>query len=319
MTHDRDNILPHRQSASWLELDLSYLGTGRRPAPQFPLSVLGSFWAGFVDRVALGASAPPDYVATTLLAVSSALLANVRWARAGARWSEPVVLWVCLVGSPGSGKSPAQDVILELLRHVEEHLAQGFDESLREYQLTAEVAETLTENWRVGVKSALSKGDDPPPAPTVEVPSKPERPRVRLSDITAEKAGSLAAALPRGLLLVRDEIAGWLGSFDKYGGGGSDRAFWLEAYGGRAHVIDRVKLTEPVRVPHLSIAVLGGIQPDRLAKIIAGPQDGFAARFLYVWPDVCPAFELMREDFDLAAAKTALVRLVELKMENEDE
>jgi hypothetical protein len=48
---------------------------------------------------------------------------------------------------------------------------------------------------------------------------------VCVSDATVEKLASLAAALPRGLLLQRDEIAGWLGAFDKYGGGGSDRAF----------------------------------------------------------------------------------------------
>ncbi len=60
----------------------------------------------------------------------------------------------------------------------------------------------------------------PPPPPRA-----PERPRVCVSDATVEKLASLAAALPRGLLLQRDEIAGWLGAFDKYGGGGSDRAF----------------------------------------------------------------------------------------------
>ena len=38
----------------------------------------------------------------------------------------------------------------------------------------------------------------------------------------------------------------------------------------------KVKHKNPVRVPHLSIAVLGG-QPDRLPMIIGGAEDGFAA------------------------------------------
>jgi hypothetical protein len=140
---------------------------------------------------------------------------------------------------------------------------------------------------------------------------------VRVSDATVEKLASLAAALPRGLLLQRDEIAGWLGAFDKYGGGGSDRAFWLEAFGGRPFAVDRVKHKQPIHVPHLSIAVLGGIQPDKLPTIIGGAEDGFAARFLFAWPEVEPQFRLAREVLDESAARAALARLIELTMDPE--
>ena len=36
-------------------------------------------------------------------------------------------------------------------------------------------------------------------------------------------------------MVKRDEISGWIGSMEKYGGKGgglSDRAFWLKAYDG---------------------------------------------------------------------------------------
>src|SRR5215218_1347183 len=76
---------------------------------------------------------------------------------------------------------------------------------------------------------------------------------------------------------------------DRYSGagaGGGDRAFWLQAYGGRRWVPDRVKDGElGVAVPHLTWGVLGGIQPDRAASLLmAGDDDGLAARFLYAWP-----------------------------------
>jgi hypothetical protein len=297
----------------WHAPDLSYLESGHRPAPAFPLSVFGTFWAAYVERAAQGASAPQDYVATSLLAVASALLANVRWPHAGAAWTEAPVLWFCNVGSPGSGKSPAVDPLLDLLQHVEGLMAGGFEDDLRDYELEREVAEAALSAWKAKVKAAVSNGDDPPIAPSPP-PRAPERPRVRVSDATVEKLASLAAALPRGLLLQRDEIAGWLGAFDKYGGGGSDRAFWLEAHGGRAFVVDRVKHKEPIHVPHLSIAVLGGIQPDRLPKIIGGAEDGFAARFLFAWPEAEPVFQLAREVRDESAAKASLARLIELAM-----
>jgi hypothetical protein len=81
-----------------------------------------------------------------------------------------------------------------------------------------------------------------------------------------------------------------MGSMDKYGGNGADRAFWLEAYGGRAKVVDRLKYGgKPLYVPHLSVPVLGGIQPDKLrSMVLAGDDDGMAARFCYVWPELSP-------------------------------
>jgi hypothetical protein len=78
---------------AWDAPDLSLLGTGRRPAPEFPLPLVGQFWAGWVERHAAVASAPVDYVAVLLLACMGSMLANVRWPVAGAGWSEPPVLW----------------------------------------------------------------------------------------------------------------------------------------------------------------------------------------------------------------------------------
>jgi hypothetical protein len=83
-----------------------------------------------------------------------------------------------------------------------------------------------------------------------------------VADVTTERLGALAAGLPRGLLLVRDELSGWLGGFDRYGGGGSDRAFALEMYGGRSYVVDRMKSPEPMRIRHLSVGVRAQNLPD---------------------------------------------------------
>src|SRR6187431_695712 len=87
--------------AHWGIPDLAYLRTGHRPAPPLPLQVLGSFWSAQLREFARSACAPADYSATTLLAAAGALIANVRWPRAGADWSEPPILWMANVGSPG--------------------------------------------------------------------------------------------------------------------------------------------------------------------------------------------------------------------------
>lgn len=123
----------------------------------------------------------------------------------------------------------------------------------------------------------------------------------------------------RGTLLVRDELTGWIGAFDKYGGGSADRPFWLEAHEGGSYRVDRVKHDDPICVPHLSIGIVGGIQPDKLSKITGGADDGFAGRFLFAWPDTSPHFQLARDPLDFQTAGMALARLTKLKTDPEGE
>jgi hypothetical protein len=85
------------------------------------------------------------------------------------------------------------------------------------------------------VKEAVKRRAAPPrePAGAAE-PAAPTKRRTYTSDPTWEAARDLSAANPRGLLLHRDELAGWLSGMGRYGNGdaGADRAFWLQAYEG---------------------------------------------------------------------------------------
>jgi hypothetical protein len=122
-----------------------------------------------------------------------------------------------------------------------------------------------------------------------EVPDQPPRPRVITMDTSTEALQRLLADNPRGLLHVRDELAGWLGSFDRYGGNRADRSFYLECWNGGAYVSDRIKFNGvPLRIKHTSLAILGGMVPDRLRAALADADDGLPARFIFVWPDPVP-------------------------------
>ena len=214
-----------------------------------------------------------------------------------------------------SRQSSAIDVVYRLVQHAEDKMAAGFDELSRDYETRKHVAEARHEAWRIDVKAAVKGGTPPPSRPAdAEEPAPPTRPRIRIADATTERLGALASALPRGLLLQRDELSGWLGAFDKYGGGGSDRAFAIEMYGGRSYVVDRMKNPESLRVRHLSVGVLGGVQPDKLSAIIDGPDDGLSSRILWTWPDTTPLFFLAREIGADIHAQSAFARLTELRM-----
>jgi Protein of unknown function (DUF3987) len=161
-----------------------------------------------------------------------------------------------------------------------------------------------------------------PPTKPVEAfePKKPIVPRLIVTDTTPEKLGPLLQEYPAGLLINRDELAGWIGSFNRYSGNGDgERQLWTEAYGGRPYNIDRVKLSEPTFIPHLTVGVLGSIQPDKLPVMTGGADDGFASRFLWVWPDPVEGFTLNREPVDNSKQIDALRHLFRLKLPAEDQ
>jgi hypothetical protein len=113
-------------------------------------------------------------------------------------------------------------------------------------------------------------------------------------DTSTEELQQILAKSPRGLLYVRDELAGWLTGFGRYGHADADRAFYLEGWNGGAYVCDRVKYHgTPVRIEHASLAIIGGMVPDRLRGALVGADDGLAERLMYVWPDPRPVSELV--------------------------
>ena len=275
------------KAEEWAPVDREMATPRRLPAPAFPTDVFGAFWSSWLTAAAEAKSAPVDYPAMSLLSCASGLLANVRRASPWAGWIEPSIIWTLLVGIPSSGKSPGQDAVLDLVRKLEIEADADFDERKREHVIAIAVAKNRRLTWETEVAKAVKESRPPPHPPLeMEAPDAPARRRLFSSDPTIEKLSRLVAASPRGFLLARDELAGWLGAMDRYSGSGSDRAFYLEAFGGRAFVVDRVKDPEAVRLPFLSVAVTGGGQPDRVSSLLfRGDDDGLAARFLYAWPE----------------------------------
>ena len=107
-----------------------------------------------------------------------------------------------------------------------------------------------------------------------------------MTDSTVERLGVILANQPRGTSMARDELAGWLMGMTRYGGGRSDRLFWLEAYGGWGYRVERMG-REPLYIDWLSVGVTGSIQPDRLRSLLMkSDDDGLLARVLPIWPDL---------------------------------
>jgi Protein of unknown function (DUF3987)/Bifunctional DNA primase/polymerase, N-terminal len=115
--------------------------------------------------------------------------------------------------------------------------------------------------------------------------------RYMTQDSTMEKLGEILKENPRGLALVRDELAGWLCTLERPGREG-EREFYLEAWAGdHSFTVDRIG-RGTIHIPALTLSIVGGIQPGKLRRYVDEAQiegsgaDGLLQRFqLLVWPD----------------------------------
>jgi hypothetical protein len=85
-------------------------------------------------------------------------------------------------------------------------------------------------------------------------------------------------------LVKRDEFSGWIGGMEKYSssrGAGADRGFWLQAFDGGPHAVDRIGRGETY-IANLSVSLIGGIQPAKLIELHGLTSDGLLQRFVPV-------------------------------------
>ena len=121
------------------------------------------------------------------------------------------------------------------------------------------------------------------------------------------------AANPRGVFDGWDELAGWLGSFDKYSSnGGNDMARWLSVYNSEPFTIDRkTGVPKTIYIKRPSVSITGSIQPDTLRRALTreSRSAGLAARLLIVWPPR-RAKQWTEDDID-EVVEARMVQLVE--------
>ena len=298
----------------WPEPDMSVLRQHRRPPPNLPIEIFGPAWRPWIITTAEAAACPSDYVAAPLLASASALIGHARWAQATPGWAEPPHLWVGAVGDSGNGKTPGADCLMrDVLPEIENRMIADFPDRLREWRASVELGKAADQHWKDEVRAAQKRGAPAPLPPVATSGPEPQSPRLRQNDVTIERVATLlATAAPKGLLIVRDELAGWIEGMSAYNPAG--RGFWVEAYGGRPYRVERVKHPEPISIPRLAVAVYGSTQPDKLAQLMRGADDGLLARILWIWPDPIP-FRLGKRAPGAQWATSALDRLRELELQ----
>lgn len=168
--------------------------------------------------------------------------------RPASDWFESARLWAVLIGTPSAGKSPTIRAATDPIKDMHTEL----------------FAKWLAEN-------ADAKDADQAPKPALFT-----------SDATTEALADRLRDNPRGLLMLTEEFASWIGGIDAYrdGAGARNRGEWLQLYDGGPHQVDRVKRGSFL-VPNWGASVLAACTPaglrDQVKKL---PDDGLIHRFM---------------------------------------
>ncbi len=242
-----------------------------RPMPQpyqrFPVECLPRPLARLAEEGSQALGCDPAYVALPSLAVCAAAIGNNRELYLKNTWQEPSIIWTMIVGESGTLKTPPFKIAMRPLYQAERQWGDEYKQALRQ--------------WNADRERIKEDGGEQPDRPTHK--------RVYCADVTIEKLAEILEENPRGVLLARDELRGWLSSFCRYrAGSGSDLPNWLELFSAGVLTYDR-KTGERrhVTVPRAACSVTGGIQPGILAKAVNNEHfdSGMVARILMAWPD----------------------------------
>jgi hypothetical protein len=175
-------------------------------------------------------------------------------------FSVPLNLFMATVGDSGTKKSPLERTLIE-------HPYQEVRTQL------ATMHESILKEWKAGKPKKTEK--------------QPQLPRLTVKDVTGEALEKQLCVQEKhllGLLLKRDELAGFFAGMNQHKGGkGNDEQALLEYFDGSG--VETIRATSPNRICRRSLlSIYGAIQPAVLQQMQKGvDHNGKWARFLFVY------------------------------------
>jgi Protein of unknown function (DUF3987)/Primase C terminal 2 (PriCT-2) len=226
------------------------------PPPKFPSGVLTAAMEDTLFALARRSGTCPGMMSMAHLAAASGAASKAsrfQPYRNDDTWSVPPIIWLLMIALSGQRKTAAQDLAFAPLRGLDAVTWLRFHARLRDWQ---------------DLPPKVRRNTNPPDEPSPII----------AEDITVEKLQLFLAGIDRGMLCLKDEIAGLL-EFGRYtdGRGSAERGFLLQAYDGRYYTPSRIgRLALPISVN--AVTIYGNIQPERLKDFQGLDKDGFIQR-----------------------------------------
>lgn len=274
------------------------LPVGLPPVPELDPVLLPQALRPWLEDVAERVQCPLEYPAVGAMVALAAVVGRQIGIKPRMRddWTVVPNLWGAIVGRPGLLKTPALSEAMKPLHRLDAAAREDHEQAVAEYKAEQMLVKASAKHAEKAIQQALKAGNkteahDLAMEQITADQEPPARRRFITSDATVEKLGELLAANPRGVLVFRDELTGWLRDLDRDGREGS-RAFYLEAWNGTGrYTYDRIG-RGTIDIEAACVSVLGSIQPGPLAGYLrdalrgGAGDDGLLQRLqLVVWPE----------------------------------
>lgn len=258
--------------------DSTILQAAYRDFRPIPFQVLPEPLSGLIREGSASIGCDASFLVLPLLSLLGALIGNTRRLVVKENnWVVPPIIWTAIIGESGSQKSPAINLITKPIKDYQHDIIQKFKAEYQQFTNELEKYEKELNKWKKEAKENIP----------LEKPHPPRLRRVLVSDTTIEALIPILRDNARGVLVINDELAAWLGSFDKYSNGGGDQPKWLSMYNADSIIVDRKTGIPPTTaVPSAATSITGGIQPAIFRKLIGESQrqSGLLARMLLCKP-----------------------------------
>lgn len=216
---------------------------------EFP-NVFPEVIQNYIITAATSINCNADFASAAVLVAAASIIGNSARIRVKLSWEEVGILFLFIVGEPGSKKTPAIIKAISPLISLQKEFGtiQKMEEGL------------LQEN-------------NPFKA-------------IMTSDATVEALYEVLYHNPRGILMYKDEAISFVKSMNQYKKGGDDMERYLSIWSGTPVRINR-KGKPPIQINQPFLCVLGGIQVDVLRELgeMAKVNNGFFDRLLFVFPE----------------------------------
>jgi hypothetical protein len=267
-------LLPVQAAETMTPLRESYL--------PFPVELLPPVLASYVREGARALGCDAACLALPMLAAAASAIGNTRVLRLKPGWDEPSVLWAVVVGEGGVADVAAfRKAVAYLVRLQRTHLQEFRGRSA--FHRNAAIARNAARRRAGGDRLDIGPVPCPPPL------------RRHVADDTfVESLAETLESNPRGLLVARHDLDGWLLPFTRTKAVrylGRDRAAWLEMFLAGTLFVDR-KSGAPghAYIPRAAVSVAGSVRPRVLARLLKpdAPGAGLAGLLLSAMPPSVP-------------------------------
>ena len=261
---EEEAIAPEVLLDKAIELGLSFTGS------TFPISIFPSEIRNIIAEVHECQGFPIDYIASAMLVAIAVGIGNTHLAELKRGWQESPMLYVALVGRPGTNKSHPLSFAMKPFLDFDYQENKLYERSYAEYDNI----------MRMNRKERIEGGFP-------DQPTEPMRKRFLVSDITPEGLSFIHAQNKRGLCLWTDELSAWFKNFNRYNSG-SEEQFWLSVFSAKATISDRKGNRSSIFIKRPYISVVGTIQKKILGELSKGERssNGFIDRILFVMPNL---------------------------------